>query len=198
MGGDWRDPLIGRDILIGAFSGVALTLLGYAQAFVPRLLGMPDTTPTVVALGAFNGTRYYIALLTAQIINSFIFPAALLFLLVLFSLIFRRKWIAVGGMGLAFFLLGMMGGEHPSIDWVFAAIYAVLIVFLLMRFGLLAMVVAQFFGYLFFFFPVTTNFSAWYAGATIFALGIGVALVAYGFYTSLAGQKLFQGNLIDD
>jgi hypothetical protein len=60
------------------------------------------------------------------------------------------------------------------------------------------MVVMQFFVFTFVFYPVTTDFSAWYAGSTIFALAVALALMAYGFYISLAGQKLFSGDLIGD
>ena len=46
--------------------------------------------------------------------------------------------------------------------------------------------------------PTTTNLSAWYAGSTIFALTICTGLILYGFYTSLAGQQLFRGQLLDE
>jgi hypothetical protein len=57
---------------------------------------------------------------------------------------------------------------------------------------------SQFFILMFNFFPITPDFSAWYAGGTIFCLFVGAALILFGFYTSLAGQPLFRGSLVDD
>jgi hypothetical protein len=48
------------------------------------------------------------------------------------------------------------------------------------------------------FFPVTSEFSAWYAADYVLALIISVALAVFGFYSSLAGEPLFRGALPDD
>ena len=39
LAGDWRDPLVGRDILLGAVFGFGLSLVGYLVEYVPHLLG---------------------------------------------------------------------------------------------------------------------------------------------------------------
>jgi hypothetical protein len=43
---------------------------------------------------------------------------------------------------------------------------------------------------------MTTDFGAWYAPSTIFALVATLVLVAYGFYIALAGQRVFKGELL--
>jgi hypothetical protein len=48
------------------------------------------------------------------------------------------------------------------------------------------------------FYPITTELTAWYATDFTIALVICAALVVYGFYTSLAGQPLFGGKLLED
>lgn len=48
------------------------------------------------------------------------------------------------------------------------------------------------------FFPMTTELTAWYATNFTIALVICVALVVFGFYTSLAGQSLFGEKLLQD
>jgi hypothetical protein len=40
-------------------------------------------------------------------------------------------------------------------------------------------------------FPITADFSVWYAGASLFALLSVAAMAAFGFRTSLAGRPLF-------
>jgi len=80
----------------------------------------------------------------------------------------------------------------------FAAVSALLLIWLLYRYGLLAVISALFILHLMIFFPITSDFSAWYAGDYILAIIVALALVVFGFYTSLAGQPLFRGALPDD
>jgi hypothetical protein len=54
---------------------------------------------------------------------------------------------------------------------------------------------AIFFLHLHIFYPVTSDFSAWYAGDFVLALIIALALAGFAFYTSLAGQPLFRATL---
>ena len=80
----------------------------------------------------------------------------------------------------------------------FVSVLVVLAIFVLYRYGLLATISATFVWHLWVFFPMTTELTAWYAIDFTIALAICVAVVAYGFYTSLAGQPLFAGKLWED
>jgi len=80
----------------------------------------------------------------------------------------------------------------------FACVAVFLIVWVLYRYGLLALVSAIFFLHLVIFFPITSDFSAWYAADFVLALIIALTLAGFGFYTSLAGQPLFRASLPDD
>ena len=42
LAGDLRDPLVGRDVLIGAVFGVAIAVVGFVRALVPAWLGRHD------------------------------------------------------------------------------------------------------------------------------------------------------------
>ncbi len=55
--GQWRDPLVGRDILIGAASGVMLSLLTLATQVLPGLIGMPERAPLRPDPTSLFGTR---------------------------------------------------------------------------------------------------------------------------------------------
>jgi len=76
---------------------------------------------------------------------------------------------------------------------IFSALFSALIILAATRFGLLTLTAALFFNSLFGNYPTTTDFSIWYAPSTFFAFIIAGALVAFAFYTSLGGQKVFQG-----
>jgi serine/threonine-protein kinase len=198
LAGDYRDPLVGRDLLLGALFGFGEILLGYAQQLAPRWLGMAAETPQITYTATLKGAQYVLPVLAGQAINALIFPAALLFLLLLFTIILRRERLGLALLFLLVAVVGSLTGEHLATDWVFGLAGAVLTCFVLLRFGLLALVFTQFFALMFYFFPMTTDFSVWYAGVPAFALAFGLALVLFGFKSSLAGQPLFRGSLVED
>jgi hypothetical protein len=198
LAGDYRDPLVGRDILVGALFGFTAEIVGFLQVLTPQWLGMPADAPAVSSLTGLEGTQYVIAIFAKQVVNALITPSGLLLLLLIFSIILRRWWAAVGAALLLMTLIGALAGEHPAVDWAFNLLVGGLILVALLRFGLLACVFMQFFALTFFVFPMTTDFNAWYAGSTAFGLAAALALALYGFRTSLAGQRLFSGSLVQD
>ena len=80
-----------------------------------------------------------------------------------------------------------------------AAIGFALVVMVTMRYGLLTAYFCFLFLNVVSDLATTTNFSAWYAAqSTIVALAICIGLILYGFYTSLAGQQIFHGKLLNE
>ena len=75
---------------------------------------------------------------------------------------------------------------------------ALILIVLLYRYGLLALITAVCVMHLWVFFPITTELRAWYAFDFVLGALLCVGLATWGFYTSLAGQQLFAGNLLDD
>jgi hypothetical protein len=63
--------------------------------------------------------------------------------------------------------------------------------FVLARFGLLAVVVSLEVSTILQWFPITTDLSAWYSGIGLTGMLLLLGLTAYAFYTSLGGQPLF-------
>jgi serine/threonine-protein kinase len=198
LAGDLRDPLVGRDILIGAVFGFTGEVLSYLQVLAPQGLGLPASAPLTASLAGLSGAQYVPAMFAEQTVTALIVPAGLLLLLLIFSIILRRWWAAVGAVFLLMTLFGMLMGGRTAVDVVFAAAGAALVIFVLLRFGLLACVFTQFFSVAFDLFPATTDFNVWYAGTTAFGLAAALLVTLYGFRTSLAGQKLFSGSLIQD
>jgi hypothetical protein len=64
--------------------------------------------------------------------------------------------------------------------------------------GLLATMTAQLFFFLSVTYPLTTDFSAWYASSTVFALVVALGISVYGFYTSLGGRRVFADRLLGE
>jgi hypothetical protein len=69
---------------------------------------------------------------------------------------------------------------------------------LLRRLGLLAVAVSFFFDGLLTSFPLTTQMSSWYAGISLTGILLMAAIAFSAFYTSLGGQKVFDGKFLEE
>ncbi len=197
LAGGFRDPLVGRDILIGAIVGVGM-ILSTTLAYVgPRWIGGPPRlalNPGNTNIGAHLFLLRFLAQFTGGLFDAFI----ALFLLLLFVVLLRRERLAIVALWLLTTLVITLVTQVNVLMIPLVAVTSLLGVFTLYRFGLLAAVSALFFFHLWVFFPITTELTAWYATDFVIALVVCVALAAYGFYISLAGQPLFSGKLLED
>jgi serine/threonine-protein kinase len=201
MAGNWRDPLVGRDILIGMLLGLGSNVvLITGSELLTRQFGSPadvfvgGVIMTQLSTGgigsAFFGWQFFMSLLHGM---------GYVLLLLLLSLPLKRDWLAALALWLLFMLPSLLSINSASfIGLLLSGIGWAGIVFVVARLGLLAMASVQFFYFMGVFYPYTTDFSAWYAGNTIFALLVCVAFAVYGFYTSMAGQPLFRGEQFNE
>ncbi|HVG31230.1 MAG TPA: serine/threonine-protein kinase [Pyrinomonadaceae bacterium] len=199
LAGGWRDPLVGRDVLIGAVSGVAFILYRYFAYLLPkwqgRAPGAPLTPDNPVVLGLRSFAGGFSNQLMASIFNSFI----LLLLLLLLFVVTRRTWLAGALTYLVVFGMALLAFD---VDSPLGALVVVGIpltmVGVLYRYGLLALVSMMFLTHVMIFFPITAEISAWYASGFVISTLVCLALVAYAFHTSLAGQPLFKRGLLEE
>jgi serine/threonine-protein kinase len=197
LAGGYRDPLVGRDILIGAVFAAAIILVAPVTAIVTGWLGHPPEltlNPGAVNIGAHLFIRKFTSQLSSGIFLGFIS----LFLLLLLFVVLRRERLAFGILWLLLTVVAHLLGETPIQLIFLTALGAFLPVFVLYRYGLLASVAAFFFTLLAIYYPITTELTAWYATDFMIALVICVSIVVYGFYISLAGQPLFSGRLLQE
>ena len=137
-------------------------------------------------------------LLTFAAINVF-FSLAFLFILFLLRLLLRNQWAAAAAFLLLFVGLGSLGFvESPMLFALLGAIQYGLILFVMMRFGLAALVTASFSYGALLALPLTVQTSAWYAGIGLSGLLVLLAIALYGFYTSLGGRPAFGGAALDE
>jgi protein kinase-like protein len=198
LSGNLRDPLIGRDILIGSLAGAVLLANTYGWHVLSSHLGAAPEMPLAMPLESLLSARKVAAFFSLHLISSLVNPAVYMLTLLLFSILLRKERLAI-----ALFWLVVVGFEGLASDnlttgLIAAAINSAIFLFLLVRFGLLATIFAEFFLLLGVLYPLTSDFSAWYSGVTIFALAIGLTVAIYGFFTSLGGQPLFRGSLLQD
>jgi serine/threonine-protein kinase len=197
LAGGYRDPLVGRDLLIGAVFGVAIILLGMLSSIGLRWIGRPQSL-TLNPGNTNLGAHLFIGKLMSQMNAGIFLPFFSLFLLLLFVRVLRRERLAFTALWLLLATVNVLISQVHVLMIPFAALSAFLVTFVLYRFGLLASVAALFFAHLWVFFPMTTELSVWYAMDFVMAGAICVGLAVFGFYTSLAGQPLFGGKLLQE
>jgi serine/threonine-protein kinase len=197
LAGDWRDPLVGRDVMVGVLLGIWMNLFGWFAEITARWVGIPPDLrgiqpDTLLGVGGiapfFLGMQPAVALLHGL---------GFTFLLFLLSRLLRGERRAAFGAWALFVTAMTLGGSHPYV-LLFSGTLAACYIFVASRFGLLAIAVAQFVFFMVEFYPWTTDPSAWYAGVTLFAASVITALAVYGFRVSLAGRSLLRGGLLED
>jgi serine/threonine-protein kinase len=204
LAGDWRDPLVGRDILIGGVIGLGFMASAVLRYQIPLWLGEPPHIPYGISNpggSALLGARGFPVLFLNQVAASLIFGFMISFLILFFSLLLRRKLFGSAAVWLLIFIFGIAGdisGGQIAGGIVYSILFPTTLVWTASRFGVLATVSNFTFYHLIVFYPVTSELSAWYAGDFVLCAGVLIALAFYGFYTSLAGEKLFQTDFFNE
>jgi hypothetical protein len=188
VGGEFRDPLVGRDVLIGCAAGCFLGTWAIGTLLLPEWLGLsPDLMPADL-LGVAYGVQESVPILVWRFAQSIMAGLAGVFLLLLFRLALRSRRAAVAAFVLGVSVFGAAASEHFWIVFLVNAVLNAAFALLVVRVGLLAAVAAFYVSGLFILFPVTANLRAWYAGAGLTALVVLASLALFGFTTALAGR----------
>jgi Protein kinase domain len=203
LAGGFRDPLVGRDVLAGCLWGALVTALLELGWFVPSWLGDLPPQPMTGPESQLLGARMIITHISNGLNISLVFSFSFLFVLFLLRALLRKEWVAAGAFVLFFtvFLNATVlfaGGRSAAVALVIGLIQNGLIVFLLIRLGLLALVTSVVFYFCFLSLPLTTQGSAWYAGISLTAILLMAAIAFYGFYTSLGDRPVFGGAVLEE
>lgn len=197
MGGQFRDPLVGSDLLLGTLYGIALVLYETADNFVLPWLGKLPPMPGFLQAESLLGVRFAIGLLLYYALVFVLYALFVFFLLFLLRLALRKDWLAmIAVVGL--FAVPDAVGEYPVFGFVAAALLWLSILLVLKRFGLLVLVTGLVVQNVLIVFPATTHLSEWFAAPALVGIFTIALLAAYGFHTSLAGQKIFSVAALDE
>jgi serine/threonine-protein kinase len=200
--GRFRDPLVGRDLLVGMALWTAwLCLIGLLDQGIRKWAGVPipDLMRNVQALTLRDG----IAGLLGQAQAAVGMPMVALVVLVLMRMLFRRTWLAILVPTLLIVLVGITGAKDLSV-WMhlwqtFAALGTIALwLFCVFRVGVLSAIGGTFAFATMNNAPLTWDTSQWYAGTSLLVLAAIAALAIWSFYVSLAGRQLFRDSLLDD
>ena len=195
LAGRVRDPLLGRDVLIGALAGMVLVLL-LPLDLPSLLLGREPAVVQVLATPRTPRDVLHLFLLSPTL--GVFYSVAFLFVLCLIQAVVRRAWLARLVLALIFFAPAMAPGADVFAASVGNAILAVTIVWVAVRFGLLSSATLIFTFVVLSATPLTLDWSAWYAGRAFAVLAFFTALLVAAFYISLGGKPVFGKALIED
>jgi Protein kinase domain len=196
LAGGFRDPLVGRDVLAGCLWGACVAVVIRLGWFIPSWLGYPPPQPSSGEQWQFLGARTIIAYMSNSLFSEVLLSLAFLFLLVLLRALLRKEWAAAIAWAFSLTLFFSLGLDF------FAQVEILIVmgvtVLLLRRLGLLWFLGMFVFASLLGDFPLTTQSSAWYAGISLAGILLMAAMALYGFYTSLGGQPVFGGAVLEE
>jgi Protein kinase domain len=198
LAGGFRDPMVGRDILAGCLLASFTVALQRLAWFVFSWLGYPPPPLDSGPQWEFLGARTIVADVGLALIYGTIFFLASLFILFLLRALLRKEWAAALAWILLFTLFAAAFNRFDPVVSVGALIFSSLAVFVLIRFGLLALVANSMVHYILENFPLTTHGSAWYSGISLAGILLIAAMACYGFYTSLGGRPVFGGVVLEE
>jgi hypothetical protein len=199
LAGQFRDPLVGRNALMGVALGVAgACLLDPLRHFAEGWFGRLPPQPITTNLGPLLGVRGMIAQLLKTFPFDLAYALAFLFLFVLLRLLLRKDWVAAAALVLLFAARLALSQGYLLVDAAVHAVFWGITILILMRWGLLPLV-AFFLTYDFLDGLVhSIQLSHWYAAPTLLGVLFVLALAVYGFRVSLAGRPVFSGATLDE
>jgi eukaryotic-like serine/threonine-protein kinase len=199
MAGQWRDPLVGRDILFGVALGVLIRTLGVATSYAGVRLGYP-MTPDVPHLDHLLGPAVSMALVLNQVFNAILNAIFAVFAMVLLKMAVKREWLAsILGIALAMIIAvdGVFDGGSVAINIIAALLIVSIIVLTIQHLGLVAITFLFFMNFVLASAVITLDTTRWFFPVSLVLLLIPASLAAYGFYASRGGEPLLGKRLLD-
>jgi serine/threonine-protein kinase len=200
MSGQVRDPLVGRDILIGAAAGTIAALLTASRELIPELAGWKLASPGLPQASILLGTRYEAVAALETLRRAFYSGFEVVCVVVFLKILVRREWLVMLLGTIALIPIAMNGsflGEHPALELAVVICGISLIFGVLLRYGLLALTVTFYTFMIMEALPLTTDMSRPYASSSALVMLAIAAVAAYGFYASRGDEPLFGRPLLD-
>jgi len=199
LGGELRDPRVGRDLLVGCALGTTwLVALLARSLIVARATASPVAPLNTVILNLFVApTRNAAAVVLDTVIMGIGFGMGVLILLLLVRAIVRKEWLAVVLFGALLSTSGM-SSESPGLTFLLGFAMESVTLLVLLRFGLVSYIAAFVSYTILKSFPLTTDLSAWYAGTGFAALLLVVGVAVMAFIVSVRGRPIFGQMVLED
>ena len=189
LAGNWRDPVVGRDILLGVALGVVWILV-FQLRYIPimHLGGSPGLGSTDALLGGRVALGAWLRQWPQSI------QSTLMFFLLLLGLraLLRKEWIAAIVFIAIFAVPRGLTSSYKVIEVPALVVVYAIAVLIVIRFGLVPLAVAIFTINMTVNIPFSADLSTWYMTTSILALLSLLLITGWGFYHSLGGQKVWK------
>ena len=195
LAGRFRDPLVGRDILIGSAAGIAVSVVAAGLRLITKLLGGTGSAPDDSGLVLLGGARYAIAMIPNGASGAIFTAFVMVFLLFALRVILRKDWIAAAAVLSLVATAVALVSDVPVIAAVANLLVAGMVLFLMTRFGLVATYALAYTSDLLN--SGVTDFTSWHSYTVWIPLSVIAALSVGAFYISLAGRPLLREALFE-
>ncbi|MGH9866776.1 MAG: serine/threonine-protein kinase [Candidatus Polarisedimenticolia bacterium] len=188
LAGRLRDPRVGRDLLVGLLMGAISGNGRLIESWAVSLLGWPPARPAWFDAGDLM-SLYGVAAILDGHVHAILYGMQMLSILLLLRILVRKVWLAA--VLLAVPLAGQLslgGATYPWISVPITVVFALVIVTVMVRFGLLAGIAGIFVSIVFDSVQVTSHLGAWHSGPTWLMLAALTGLALFAFHTSLGGR----------
>jgi hypothetical protein len=202
LAGRLRDPLVGRHLLVGFAAESVYALLTSPLLLWAFATGILGRTPSA-ALGPLRGGRHALGEILGIPWMVLLISAGSLTLFMLLRIVLRKQWLAVVGycaifsvyMGLQYAFFSVADGRPLAalaIGIALGGVGSVIALFVLIRFGVLALIGIVLSEHLLLTYPLTTDISAPYFTSSLIGPIALLLIGIWAFRVSLAGQPLFR------
>jgi len=144
------------------------------------------------AMITLTGARFALGEFLFLVVDALFRALGILFLIFLSRTVLRKQWLAAGAIIVALAGILAANAAYPLIEWPVSLLFFGVMVFALMRFGLLVLTVGMLVVLSFTSFAIGIDVGAWYFGPGTFVLLAIVAMALFGARMALAGQPLFR------
>lgn len=204
--GKFRDPIVGRDILVGGALGVAWAFMADLNHALDSTFGLrPHSTQVMPLTGILGrsplfGASSVLSFATNLLGGALTMVAIFFTIMVVLRAVLRKNWLALSVLAVMFSFLANSLELSPGSLLIFlmtSLILNAVIVLVAVRYGLVATLVAAFSSSLLEGLPWTTNLGSWLGGQVMLQWVIVLAVCVFAFVTATRGQ-LALGDILSE
>ncbi|HXI03534.1 MAG TPA: hypothetical protein VNI57_10195, partial [Candidatus Saccharimonadales bacterium] len=183
--GRFKDPLVGRDTLVGGILGGVFILLTQSGYIGATLLGRPFPEPEGMNILMLGSVTSAVGRTLDIGVHALLDVMRVLFLLLLLRILLRRLWLAVPVFVVCFTLIvGSQANGMPLVIWPVTILMVSIFTYVLIRHGLVAATVGSFVIAAMKDLGLRADLTLWYAPQQLVPVIAVVALLVWGFKNS--------------
>jgi beta-glucanase (GH16 family)/predicted Ser/Thr protein kinase len=187
LAGRWQDPQVAAHILYGALVGLIIDVFFLATNWFQAAHG---SIGGMAAADVGVSTRYFIAQILNRTHNAAEFGLILVFAIFCFRAVFRKDWIASAAAAVVFTLMENDVWNSSILNFLLFLLIFTLLVFVLLRLGLVSTMAAIFFINVLLQTPGAQNLTKPYESAVVLYPAVALAIVIWAFWRTSGRQLL--------